>query len=193
CAFFVGEIDKPAQGLLQRGGRKVVSVGISLEGVYVIDTKEKHVLLGLRFSELSWDHTYPDAEGDSHILWLEFDGEEDGTPVNKLLKIYSKQAELMSGLIEFCVELRSVGDAAASQMASAQEQSVEGARGRRVGKVRRQSSVVCSRVHTLNTISYVDDGKEIKRLKPKRAASFFTKQTPPSYSAVQVTDNLEQS
>lgn len=41
CAFFVGEIDKPAQGLLQRGGRKAVSVGISLEGVYVIDTKEK--------------------------------------------------------------------------------------------------------------------------------------------------------
>lgn len=149
----------------------------------------QHVLLGLRFSQLSWDHTYPDAEGDAHILWLEFDGEEDGTPVNKLLKIYSKQvyiyiqththfffpyilvcvlwvglvcvfqAELMSGLIEFCVELRSIGDAAASQMASAQEESVEGARGRRAGKVRRQSSVVCSRVHTLNTISYVDDGE----------------------------------
>lgn len=51
----------------------------------------QHVLLGLRFSELSWDHSYPEQEGDSHILWLEFDGEEDGTPVNKLLKIYSKQ------------------------------------------------------------------------------------------------------
>lgn len=49
------------------------------------------MLLGLRFSELSWDHSYPEEEGDSHILWLEFDGEEDGTPVNKLLKIYSKQ------------------------------------------------------------------------------------------------------
>ncbi|XP_046716767.1 FERM domain-containing protein 8 isoform X2 [Silurus meridionalis] len=193
CAFFTGEIDKPAQGLLHRGGRKAVSVGISLEGVYVIDTKEKHVLLGLRFSELSWDHTYPDNQGDSHILWLEFDGEEDGTPVNKLLKIYSKQAELMNGLIEFCVELRSVGDAAASQMASAAEDCVDGASRRRVGKVHRQNSVVCSRVHTLSTISYVDDGKEIKRLKPKRAASFFTKQTPPTYTAVQVTDNLEQS
>lgn len=65
----------------------------------------------------------------------------------------------MSGLIEFCVELRSVGEAAASQMASAQEESVQGARGRRAGKVRRQNSVVCSRVHTLNTISYVDDGE----------------------------------
>lgn len=54
----------------------------------------QHVLLGLRFSELSWDHSYPEKEGDTHILWLEFDGEEDGTPVNKLLKIYSKQVRI---------------------------------------------------------------------------------------------------
>ena len=40
-AFFPGEIDRPAQGLLQRGRRKVVSVGISLDGVYVMDVKEK--------------------------------------------------------------------------------------------------------------------------------------------------------
>lgn len=54
----------------------------------------QHVLLGLRFNELSWDHSYPEEEGDSHILWLEFDGEEAGTPVNKLLKIYSKQVRM---------------------------------------------------------------------------------------------------
>lgn len=41
CAFFSGEIDKPAQGILQRAGRKAVNVGISLEGVYVMDIKEK--------------------------------------------------------------------------------------------------------------------------------------------------------
>lgn len=201
CAFFMGEIDKPAQGLLHRGGRKAVSVGISLEGVYVMDVKEKHVLLGLKFSELSWDHSYPETEGDSHILWLEFDGDEAGVHVNKLLKIYSKQAELMSGLIEFCVELRSVGESAAagtdgevtpSQEPTGQETN-EKTRERRQGKLRRQSSVVCSRVHSLNTISYVDDGKEIKRLKPKRAASFFTRQAqPPTYSAVEVTESLEQ-
>lgn len=132
CAFFPGEIDKPAQGILQRGKLKAVSVGICLEGVYVMDVKEKvsarlswfirvqsadtlaqylflsslifffsflqHVLLGLRFHELSWDHSYPEEEGDSHILWLEFDGEEDGTPVNKLLKIYSKQVRQCHGL-----------------------------------------------------------------------------------------------
>lgn len=56
------------------------------------------MLLGLRFHELSWDHSYPEEEGDSHILWLEFDGEEDGTPVNKLLKIYSKQVRQCHGL-----------------------------------------------------------------------------------------------
>ncbi|KAA0703998.1 FERM domain-containing protein 8 [Triplophysa tibetana] len=203
CAFFMGEIDKPAQGLLHRGGRKVVQVGISLEGVYVIDLKEKHVLLGLKFNELSWDHSYPEAEGDSHILWLEFDGEEAGQHVNKLLKIYSKQAELMNGLIEFCVELCSSGESGAtgtdgeitpSQAPSGQVETTEKTPERRRGKLRRQSSVVCSRVHSLNTISYVvDDGKEVKRLKPKRAASFFTRQAqPPTYSAVQVTESLEQ-
>uniref|UniRef100_A0A8C9WPA9 FERM domain-containing protein 8 n=1 Tax=Scleropages formosus TaxID=113540 RepID=A0A8C9WPA9_SCLFO len=204
CAFFSGEIDKPPQGILQRGGRKTVSVGISLEGVYVIDVKEKHVLLGLRYCELSWDHSYPEGEGDSHILWLEFDGEEAGTPVNKLLKIYSKQAELMNGLIEFCVELRAMGDAAAtgtdgelspSQQPAGLTGTASRMRGGQRGKLRRQSSVVCSRVHSLSTISYVDDGKEIKRLKPKRAASFFSRQPPPpppAYSAVQVTESLEQ-
>uniref|UniRef100_A0A673AW97 FERM domain-containing protein 8 n=1 Tax=Sphaeramia orbicularis TaxID=375764 RepID=A0A673AW97_9TELE len=202
CGFFFGEIDKPVQGILQRGRRKAVSVGICLEGVYVIDVKEKHVLLGLRFNELSWDHSYPEEQGDSHILWLEFDGEEDGTPVNKLLKIYSKQAELMSGFIEFCVELKFAsegaaaadadGEAGLSQKATGQDGSKNGRGGRR-GLLRRQSSVMCSRVHSLNTISYVDNGKEIKRLKPKRAASFFSRQaTLPSYSAVQVTDSLEQ-
>uniref|UniRef100_A0A1A8F681 FERM domain-containing protein 8 n=1 Tax=Nothobranchius korthausae TaxID=1143690 RepID=A0A1A8F681_9TELE len=199
CAFFSGEIDKPAQGILHRAKRKAVNVGICLKGVYVMDVKEKHVLLGLHFNELSWDHSYPEEEGDSHILWLEFDGEEDGTPVNKLLKIYSKQAELMSGFIEFCVELRSAseggaaGDAGLSQQLDEREAGAKNGRGGRRGMLQRQSSVVCSRVDSLNTIDYVDNGKEIKRLKPKRAASFFTRQaTAPSYSAVQVTESLEQ-
>ncbi|TRY99275.1 hypothetical protein DNTS_022826 [Danionella cerebrum] len=188
CAFFMGEIDKPAQGLLHRSGRKSVNVGISLEGVYVMDMKEKHVLLGLKFSELSWDHSYPETEGDSHILWLEFDGEEAGVSVNKLLKIYSKQ-------------LRSVAETAATgtdgevtpSQESTSREPTEKSRSRRQGKLRRQSSVVCNRVYSLNTINYVDDGKEIKRLKPKRAASFFTRQTQlPTYSSVQVTESLEQ-
>lgn len=41
CAFFIGEIDKPVQGILQRAKRKAVNVGVCLEGVYVMDVKEK--------------------------------------------------------------------------------------------------------------------------------------------------------
>lgn len=94
-AFFHGEVDKPAQGFLPRSGRKPVTVAISLEGVHVIDSREKHVLLGLRFQELSWDHTSPEEE--ESVLWLEFDGNNEGTPVNKLLKIYSKQVSRSGG------------------------------------------------------------------------------------------------
>ncbi|CAO2584362.1 FERM domain-containing protein 8 [Lemmus lemmus] len=97
CAFFRGEVDKPAQGFLHRGGRKSVTVAISLEGVHVIDSKEKHVLLGLRFQELSWDHTSPEEE--EPVLWLEFDGDSDGTPVNKLLRVYSKQVVMDSHIV----------------------------------------------------------------------------------------------
>ncbi|XP_027711942.1 FERM domain-containing protein 8 isoform X2 [Vombatus ursinus] len=194
CAFFCGEVDKPAQGFLHRGGRKAVTVAINLEGVHVIDTKEKHVLLGLRFQELSWDYTC--SGDDEPILWLEFDGESEGMPVNKLLKVYSKQAELMSGLIEYCIEL-----SLAKEPALAQEAKASPAAGPQPPtasqrhKLRRQSSVVCSRIQHLATIDYVDDGKEIKRVKPKRTTSFFSRQLslgPAAYAAVQPTDSLEQ-
>ena len=79
----------------------------------------------------------------------------------------------MSGLIEFCVELRSAsegagdgaaaaesdGDVSPSHQAAAQDGGgAPKGRGRR-GKLQRQNSVVCSRVHSLNTISYVDNGE----------------------------------
>ncbi|XP_042296405.1 FERM domain-containing protein 8 isoform X2 [Sceloporus undulatus] len=197
CAFFAGEIDKPAQSLLHRGGRKAVTVAISLEGVYIIDSKEKHVLLGLRFQELSWDHTFPSEE--EHILWLEFDGENEGTPVNKLLKVYSKQAELMSSLIEYCIELNASSEGldqdpiAREAPHSSKAQSPPS--DRRHPKLQRQNSVICSRIQHLSTIDYVEEGKEIKRVKPRRTTSFFGRQLsnmPTSYSAVRAAENLEQ-
>ncbi|XP_043828853.1 FERM domain-containing protein 8 isoform X2 [Dromiciops gliroides] len=197
CAFFGGEVDKPAQGFLHRGGRKAVTVAINLEGVHVIDVKEKHVLLGLRFQELSWDYTCS-GEDDEHILWLEFDGESEGTPVNKLLKVYSKQAELMSGLIEYCIELSLAKEAAPTQETKVSPTAIPGPQPPSASqrhKLRRQSSVVCSRLQHLATIDYVDDGKEIKRVKPKRTTSFFSRQLslgPATYSAVQPTESLEQ-
>ncbi|XP_021781254.1 FERM domain-containing protein 8 isoform X4 [Papio anubis] len=195
CAFFHGEVDKPAQGFLHRGGRKPVSVAISLEGVHVIDSREKHVLLGLRFQELSWDHTSPEEE--EPILWLEFDGDSEGTPVNKLLKIYSKQAELMSSLIEYCIELSQVAEPAGPQDSATGPPSDPSSSPAPVQrpKLRRQGSVVSSRIQHLSTIDYVEDGKGIRRVKPKRTTSFFSRQLSlgqGSYTVVQPSDSLEQ-
>lgn len=79
------------------------------------------------------------------------------------------QAELMCGFIEFCVELKSVseggaaaemdGEGGRSPQPAEQDGSNKNAREGRRGMLRRQSSVVCSRVHSLNTISYVDNGE----------------------------------
>uniref|UniRef100_A0A2K6SAG2 FERM domain-containing protein 8 n=1 Tax=Saimiri boliviensis boliviensis TaxID=39432 RepID=A0A2K6SAG2_SAIBB len=115
CAFFHGEVDKPAPGFLHRGGRKPVSVAISLEGVHVIDSREK-------------------------------DPGSSPAPVQR-------------------------------------------------PKLRRQGSVVCSRIQHLSTIDYVEDGKGIRRVKPKRTTSFFSRQLSlgqGSYTVVQTGDSLEQ-
>lgn len=196
CAFFHGEVDKPAQGFLHRGGRKPVTVAISLEGVHVIDNREKHVLLGLRFQELSWDHTSPEEE--EPVLWLEFDGDSEGTPVNKLLRIYSKQAELMSVLIEYCIELSQAAEPALPQESASgpQEAPSPSSAPTQRPKLRRQGSVVCSRIQHLSTIDYVEDGSGIKRVKPKRTTSFFSRQLSSSHGSYTVVqpndDNPEQ-
>ncbi|XP_043538609.1 FERM domain-containing protein 8 isoform X2 [Chiloscyllium plagiosum] len=191
-AMFTGEIDKPVQSFLHRNGRKLVTIAISLDGVSVMDSKEKCVLLTLCFHELSWEYTSSEDEESDDILWLEFDGEEGGAVVNKLLKIYSKQAELMSGMIDYCIdfnntfEVSPVQDAVAAKPPRPKEKR---------GKLKRQNSVVCNRIQQLSTIDYVEEGQEIKRVKPKRAASFFTRQIsqgPVSYTAVEVTETLEQ-
>lgn len=71
------------------GGKWFKEDPIAMPVLFLSVCPHQCVLLGLHFHELSWDHTFPDEE--EHILWLEFDGETEGTPVNKLLKIYSKQ------------------------------------------------------------------------------------------------------
>ncbi|XP_012354127.2 FERM domain-containing protein 8 isoform X2 [Nomascus leucogenys] len=195
CAFFHGEVDKPAQGFSHRGGRKPVSVAISLEGVQVIDSREKHVLLGLRFQELSWDHT--SSEEEKPILWLEFDGDSEGTLVNKLLKIYSKQAELMSSLTEYCFELSQGAEPAGPQDSATGSPSDprSSPAPAQLPKLRRQGSVVPSRIQHLSTIRYVEDCKGIRRVKPKRTTSFFSRQLSlgqGSYTVVQPSDSLEQ-
>lgn len=79
----------------------------------------------------------------------------------------------MSGFIEFCVELRSVSEGVAaaaaadvdgtvSQPSVGHEGGNRNGRGGRRGMLHRQNSVVCSRVHTLSTINYVDNGERLR-------------------------------
>ncbi|KAF1590698.1 FERM domain-containing protein 8, partial [Eudyptes moseleyi] len=110
CAFFPGAIDRPPGGLLGRGGLRPVSVAVGLEGVTIIDPREKHVLLTLTFPELCWELVGAvGQEGDAAVgqegdavgqegdavgppqLWLEFDGDHEGAPVNRLLRVFSPQ------------------------------------------------------------------------------------------------------
>lgn len=79
--------------------------------------------------------------------------------------LFVDQAELMSGFIEFCVELKSVSEGAAAAEVDGEvaQQSTgdRNGRGGRRGMLHRQNSVVCSRVHTLSTINYVDNGESL--------------------------------
>ncbi|KAM6289091.1 LOW QUALITY PROTEIN: FERM domain-containing protein 8, partial [Aegotheles albertisi] len=175
CAFFPGAIERPPGGLLGRGGLLPVSVAVGLEGVTIIDPREKQVLLSLSYPELSWELVgavgQEGAEGGQEgaegaqppQLWLEFDGEHEGAPVNRLLRVFSPQAELMSALIECCIEL-----GAGPGRGPAWPRPSESA------PVQRQESVTRPRLQRLATIDYVRDGQELRRVKPpRRSASFF--------------------
>ncbi|GCB79058.1 hypothetical protein scyTo_0016906, partial [Scyliorhinus torazame] len=96
------------------------------------------------------------------------------------------------GMIDYCIDFNTAVEMPSAQDATATKPPRP--KGKR-GKLQRQNSVVCNRIQQLSTIDYVEEGKEIKRVKPKRAASFFTRQLsqgPASYSAVEVTETLEQ-
>ncbi|XP_062458853.1 FERM domain-containing protein 8 [Pezoporus occidentalis] len=192
CAFFPGAIERPSGGLLGRGGLRPVTVAVGLEGVTIIDPREKHVLLTLTYPELCWELVGAvGQEGDEAVgqegdeatgppqLWLEFDGDHEGAPVNRLLRVFSPQAELMSALIECCIELGGAGpepaqgpprDQAPPSESPAPEAPTRGAPSR-------------PRLQRLATIDYVQEGQELRRVKPpRRSASFFSRGG--SYSAV---------
>eukprot|EP00076_Gallus_gallus_P035854 XP_025001392.1 FERM domain-containing protein 8 isoform X5 [Gallus gallus] len=99
CAFFPGAIDRPPGGLLGRGGLRPVNVAVGLEGVTIIDAREK--------------------------------------------------AELMSALIECCIALGGTEPPPSPPQRRPRPQR-------------------------LATIDYVEDGAELRRVKPpRRSASFF--------------------
>lgn len=95
-----------------------------------------------------------------------------GSLLSRVFLLSVDQAELMSGFIEFCVELKSASegvaaaanvDGAVPQLSTGHEGGNRNGRGGRRGMLHRQNSVVCSRVHTLSTINYVDNGERLRR------------------------------
>ncbi|KAM8793762.1 FERM domain-containing protein 8 [Eudromia elegans] len=175
-AFFPGSIDRPPGGLLSRGGRRAVSVAVGLGGVTILDPREQEVLLALTLPELSWELVgaggAPGDEAEAPSgppeLWLEFDGDHEGAPVNRLLRVRSPQAELMSALIECCIALGG------------------GAGPPRPPPLQSQDSVTRPRLQRLNTIDYVEDGQELRRVKPpRRSVSFFGRSLGPGGAAAE--------
>lgn len=91
-------------------------------------------------------------------------GNQNSSPFSSLLPSF--QAELMSGLIEYCIELNAAAEgiaqepvAVAAPSSESQSSQVE----RQRAKLQRQSSVVSSRIQHLSTIDYVEDGKLAKQ------------------------------
>ncbi|XP_033095327.1 FERM domain-containing protein 8-like isoform X2 [Anneissia japonica] len=105
--FFTGEIEEPNTSKSIVGhSYKLVYVGINRDGVYLVDLRKQELLLGLLYDDLSWEYTERDQNGEASVpcLWLEFDAMESGKKVSKLLRIFSKQAPMMNGMIHACIE-----------------------------------------------------------------------------------------
>lgn len=72
------------------------------------------------------------------------------------------QAELMSSLIEYCIELNQAAEAASPQESLSGLGSAPGSLQPPTQRpqLRRQGSVVCSRLQHLSTIDYVEEGEQ---------------------------------
>ncbi|XP_071961994.1 FERM domain-containing protein 8-like isoform X2 [Antedon mediterranea] len=104
--FFTGEIEQANAGKSIVGNNlKLVYIGINRDGVYIMDLRKQELLLGLLYDDLSWEYTdqNPNDEKSLPCLWLEFDATEGSKKVSKLLRIYSKQAPMMNGMIQACI------------------------------------------------------------------------------------------
>lgn len=91
----------------------------------------------------------------------------------------------MSSLIECCIDLNQSSEPAAPPDSAPDPAAAPAAPQR--PRLRRQGSVVCSRIQHLATIDYVEEGDNLKRVKPKRTTSFFRQFSlgQGSYSVVQ--------
>ncbi|XP_048507612.1 FERM domain-containing protein 8 isoform X2 [Athalia rosae] len=104
ATFFQGQIERPVRGLASwiTHRDQPVLVAINALGVYVIDDTQCSLLLGLKYSELSWEMAKPSDEGNPDCLpclFLQFPVRENGAHVFKILQVFSRQAIMMDTLI----------------------------------------------------------------------------------------------
>ncbi|XP_043462043.1 FERM domain-containing protein 8 [Leptopilina heterotoma] len=109
AAFFQGQIECPVRGLASWITNRdlPVLIAINTNGVYIVDDAQCSLLLGLKYSELSWEMAKPSDEGNSDCLpclFLQFSVRENGTQVYKILQVFSKQAIMMDTLISGFIE-----------------------------------------------------------------------------------------
>ncbi|XP_033216736.1 FERM domain-containing protein 8 isoform X2 [Belonocnema kinseyi] len=104
AAFFQGQIERPVRGLASWITNRdlAVLIAINTTGVYIVDDAQCSLMLGLKYSELSWEMAKPSDEGNPDCLpclFLQFPVRENGTRVYKILQVFSKQAIMMDTLI----------------------------------------------------------------------------------------------
>ncbi|XP_015509721.2 putative FERM domain-containing protein FRMD8P1 [Neodiprion pinetum] len=109
ATFFHGQIERPVRGLaswITHRDLKVL-VAINALGVYIVDDAQCSLLLGLKYSELSWEMAKPSDERNPDCLpclFLQFPVRENGAHVFKILQVFSRQAVMMDTLISGFVE-----------------------------------------------------------------------------------------
>ncbi|XP_032674620.1 putative FERM domain-containing protein FRMD8P1 [Odontomachus brunneus] len=104
AAFFQGQIERPVRGLASwiTNRDQQVLIAINTSGVYIVDDMQCSLLLGLKYSELSWEMAKPSDENNLDCLpclFLQFPVRENGARVYKILQVFSKQAIMMDTLI----------------------------------------------------------------------------------------------
>ncbi|CAL7949594.1 unnamed protein product [Xylocopa violacea] len=104
AAFFQGQIERPVRGLASwiTNRDMHVLIAINSTGVYIVDDMQCSLLLGLRYSELSWEMAKPSDESNLDCLpclFLQFPVRENGARVYKILQVFSRQAIMMDTLI----------------------------------------------------------------------------------------------
>ncbi|XP_034941349.1 FERM domain-containing protein 8 [Chelonus insularis] len=109
AAFFHGQIERPVRGLASwiTNRDQAILIAINTTGVYIVDDTQCSLLLGLKYSELSWEMAKPSDESNSDCLpclFLQFPVRENGARVYKILQVFSRQAIMMDTLISVFAE-----------------------------------------------------------------------------------------